>query len=566
MNIFIKYENKKILLKINKYESINSIINKCLIRFNLDNNINNFFLELNGSYLNKDFSLEKYNIDPKINILTLNKKLKGGSGFISFATKNPATVALCFLIALLPIFILPLGFIPSIASLIHVIITKGFESIGKYLVCVLGKVTLFKRVKLIISIIKYIIFILMIFVIITLPLIILCITLKGHSLSDDPKSMCGAISMGNTAGLILTLVYVGIYLCFRCGNLVLTPIINLFKKVYILDTLFNPILTAALQLYNSSKYILVNIIPFVGQGITAYLAFLSAVMPALDILFSAITEIGCKTSFTKEAFMKKIMQKINNKKNNEQSDKQSNEQSDKQSDKFNDADEMCKDDIIKCCDPKNFINIADTLSMMITTSATSKILKSTGVFPSFILFVEALYESALLTMSNSADNLSGNTEDKKFYLRKVLQEKMNILTNNTKKLINIFLESGNDELIPEIKSGLFKNMPGNDTQINDIKYKLYEIEQSMIQFANENNSKYVPGKSLFKSIFKIVAVDMFCNISSTSKAGQSVIVQMGSMGEVVDMLKAGSTSGFFTSIIYLITFIILLICGIFNIF
>jgi hypothetical protein len=41
---------------------------------------------------------------------------------------------------------------------------------------------------------------------------------------------------------------------------------------------------------------------------------------------------------------------------------------------------------------------------------------------------------------------------------------------------------------------------------------------------------------------------------------------MGEMDEVVDMLKAGSTAGIFTAIIYFITVIVLIICGIFNVF
>ena len=118
MKIFIKYKNKQKLIETYDYQSIASIINKYLE--NNDNNdidINNYFIDYNGAYLNCNFSLEKYNIQSN-SVLTLNDKNRGGNSFFSFAAKHPATVALCFLIALLPVIILPMGYVPSVATLI----------------------------------------------------------------------------------------------------------------------------------------------------------------------------------------------------------------------------------------------------------------------------------------------------------------------------------------------------------------------------------------------------------------------------------------------------------------
>ena len=71
MNIYIKYgDNNKQLIKIKHYESINSIINKFLIKNNLnEDDINDYFLDYNGKYLNKNFSIEKYDLKEEISLV-----------------------------------------------------------------------------------------------------------------------------------------------------------------------------------------------------------------------------------------------------------------------------------------------------------------------------------------------------------------------------------------------------------------------------------------------------------------------------------------------------------------
>lgn len=557
MKIYIKYENKKVKVITNNYESIASIINKLSL-----NNINDYFLDYNGLYLNCDYSLEKYNFKDDV-VLTLNKKKRGGSSFFSFIAKNPFTVALCLVIALLPIFILPLGFIPSVATLIAIILKKSTITLGKYLVCTLGKTTLFSRMTLLIDIIKYVIFILMIFVIITFPLIVLCITMKGHSIMDNPKNMCDAIKSGNTAGMILTAIYVIIYTIFRGGNFIFNPLIYICKQFYILNMLFVPIFKAFISMYNSFKYIGVYLIPFIGGGLSAYFTFLGYAISALQIILSTVTEIGCKTEFSADAFTKLIMKKINGKENDVK-DENINEEP-----IFFNKSVFCKDDNIKCCSPNNYINIADALSSLIKNSLSAAILKTTGLFPAFILFIEAFYESALVRLDSAEDLATLGMNEKRIYLYKILEEQMDKISATTKKLIEEFLNSGNETLIGDIKkniANIFPPQSNTEQKIHDIKSKLEFLENNMIEYANLDKSKYVPGKSLFKTIFKIIFVDIFCNVSSTSRSSTEIIKEMGDAVEVVDMLKAGTSTGVFMSIIYFITFIILIICGIFNVY
>lgn len=578
MKIFINHECNKKNINIQNYQSITSIINQYIIENDINEDIDNYFLDYNGIYLNRNFSLEKYDIKEGF-ILNLHSKKRGGSGFFSFAMKNPFLVFIVFVIAFLPVLILPLGFIPATATLIKIIIEKSVDAIGKYLVCTLGKVTLFKRLRLLLTVNKYFIYGIMIFVIITFPLILLCVTLKGNSITDNPKNMCGAISAGNMAGIILTSMYMGIYLLIRGGNLILKPLIYLCKQNYITNMLFNPLLGYILKFYNQMKYLPVIFLPFIGQGIQLYFTFLGLSLVGLKIILDTISDFGCKSTFSKEDFIKKVMTNVNKEKKNKDdknkdtvNDKDNQDEINNYGDVFTHSMEIkretiCKDtDGVKCCDPQNYVNIGDALTMIIENGISSKILKSAGFFPSFILFTEALYESALSRMDANNDLQTKEFNEKKMYLRKILQDKINKVSEGTRELIKKFLENGDENLIHNIKQGLEKNFPSTDPLINEVKGKLAFLEDSMIRFSEEDGSKYIPGKSLFKTIFKIIFVDVFCNVAQTTKTSLDVIYEMGEMEELVDMLKGGTSAGVFTSMIYLLTVIILIILGIFNMF
>lgn len=607
MKIYIKYENKNKIINTNNYESINSIINKFIIKYEINHNLynylynisDNYFIDYNGKYLDVNMCLEKYNIK-KNSILNLNKKKRGGNSFIDFVTKNIFLVIIVLFIAFLPVLILPIGFIPATATLIKIIIEKTFESILNFLLCKYGKKTLYNRLKLIISIFKYFIFIIIIFVIISFPIMLLTITMKGHTLMDDPKSMCKAINVGNITGMVLTLVYFGIYIIYRCGNYIIPVIINLFKKNYILNTLFNPILSSILNTYNRSKYYPIMIIPIIGAGISAYYTFLSLIIPGFELLLTAISEAGCHKSFNKNMFMNKINDKLKNLKNmgkkfdeikerieemdekydnissklddlkgkyyniieksefplkksvankldylkeydlkgkmedlkqkidikgkyenikekllnkhhggksieNEQKHDSEHEPKNSEFKILNDINPVCLTSEIQCCNPSNFIDIADVINMLLNNAFTSLILKKTKLYSCFVIFAEGLYEYAL-------DNINDN--------------------NSKDEIIN----------------------------------KINIIDQNMIEYSRIDGSVYNPGKSLFKTIFKIIFIETFCNIFQTAKTSKDVISRMGETEELVDMLKAGSSTGIIMSPLYFLTVIILIICGIFNVY
>lgn len=573
MKIFIDFNNIKKEININNYVSINSIISQYLNENKLINVIDNYFLDYNGLYLNNNYSLEKYNIQENT-ILNLNDKVKGGSSFFSYIASNPLQVFIVFIIALLPMAILPLGFIPLTSTLIKVIIESSLEGLGKYLVCNLGKTTLYKRMKLFLIIVKYTIFILMIFVIITFPLLLLCVTLKGHSIGDNPKSMCGGIDAGNTAGLVLTMVFVLIYLGLRIGNYVLGFFIKLFEKVNILDWLFNPILIFMLNIFNQFKYIPISSITFGVVG--TYHIFIMTVMPALQLFLGTIADVGC-TSIKNSSFMKSLQSQINIMKKNLPENISDNTTSNNKLPEivklqnnhevyniFKTENPMCKEEKSICCSPDNFIYIADNVYSILNNKITQGKLVELGVFPAFILFTEALYEGAISNIGDNFNFSNKGYEEKKMFLKKILMNEVNKLSEDTKVSINDFLVSGDEKLIPIIEKKLYINMPkeANSNKIMELKNKINDLEELMI----DKKPSYEKGKSLFKTIFKHLFLNIFCNVVSTANSSQDIISKVGEIGEMVDMLKAGSATGTLVAFCYFITFIVLIICGIFNIF
>ena len=88
----------------------------------------------------------------------------------------------------------------------------------------------------------------------------------------------------------------------------------------------------------------------------------------------------------------------------------------------------------------------------------------------------------------------------------------------------------------------------------------------MIYYSRNEGAAYIVGGSLFKTIFKFIFVNVFCNVVTTAKTSEDVISKMGDISEMVDMLKAGSSTGIFVCILYLLAIIVLTFCGLFGIF
>jgi hypothetical protein len=571
MDIYIKFESDKFILKVNKYESIKSIINKYLELKNINDSIENYFLDYNGNYLDNDFSLDKYKIKDN-NILNLNKKIKGGT-----LVNRIIIIIFGIIIGLIPIFILPMGFIPLTASLIKIIVEKSLNTVFKYLVCTLGKITLYSRAKLLLIFLKYTAFALMIYVLITFPLVLFCISLKGQTVLDNPQSLCAPMNAGKTSGLILTIIFFIIYGCFKFGDYFLKFFINIFNMNYYSSIMFNPTLTSLLKGYNRLKYKPFLILPFIGEGIIAYFKGLGLLVKVSDLVLSSVQKLGCKLKFNNGDFLKDVLSRVKSFKTSKKishttSSQTSNDDDSLSSNKkidFGLNDIICQPDIDQCCSPSNYEFIGNALSIFLDNELTSSFLKSNKIYSIFGLIVQSIYGAALDRLGYDT-GLYGSLSEQKIYLNRILDEDINKLSDKTKDLINTFLIDGDQSIIPNIKEGLDTNLniPLNEKKINEVnklKEKIDNIDEKMIYYSKEEKTAYIVGSNFFKSIFKIIFVNIFCNVVSTAKSSENVINQMGQITEITDMLKAGSSTGLILCVLYIITIIILVICTLFNI-
>jgi hypothetical protein len=563
MKIFIKYENNKnILLNISKYQSIHSIIYEYFDKLRKGDSydvLDDYFLEYNGLCLNKDFSIDKYEIKEN-SILNLNKRQKGGNfnNFFTFAMKNPILVFIVFIIAFIPMFLLPLGFLPTLSALIKTIISKGIESLSVYLVCKLGKPTIVKRLNLIVNFFKYFIFILMVYVIITFPLILLCITLKGQSIQDSPLKMCSPLKAGSLAGVILTSVFFLIYFCHRGFNYVLSPLIYLFKQFFITNVTLVPILEAFEKIFNKVKYIPVAFIPFIGSGIKGYIDFLEPMVEIIKKLFSGLKIVGCEAKLDAKFFKKMNLsfklpdpcdlikkcspegkseaKKEEDEENNEEKEKKRKEKErDEIALKMMSRDNMdyyifkkelpplCKAEVNKCCSVDNFLVIGNSLFGFLSNPIIATVVQNSGIYMHYLLFTECFLDEAKYALEKDIEDLYTN-------------------------------------------ENIIKKKPQMDEKIMEIDEKIEAINKMGTEYAIQTNQSYIRGNSLFKTIFKDLFLNAFCNFVSSSKSGFDIILELGDIKDFADMLKSGASTGVMVGIMYFITLIVLLICGLCGVF
>jgi hypothetical protein len=329
-----------------------------------------------------------------------------------------------------------------------------------------------------------------------------------------------------------------------------------------------------LNIFNQFKYIPISSITFGVVG--TYHIFIMTVMPALQLFLGTIADVGCK-SIKDLSFMKSLQSQINIMKKNLPENISDNTTSNNKLPEivklqnnhevyniFKTENPMCKEEKSICCSPDNFIYIADNVYSILNNKIAQGKLVELGVFPAFILFTEALYEGAISNIGDNFNFSNKGYEEKKMFLKKILMNEVNKLSEDTKVSINDFLVSGDEKLIPIIEKKLYINMPkeANSNKIMELKNKINDLEELMI----DKKPSYEKGKSLFKTIFKHLFLNIFCNVVSTANSSQDIISKVGEIGEMVDMLKAGSATGTLVAFCYFITFIVLIICGIFNIF
>ena len=504
MKINVINNNKKYIINVNKYVSINSIL------YHFYDNTDDYYIDYNGKYLDKNYSLDKYNIIDESTI-TINKKVRGGkSNFFNFVKKHWILSIFILLIVLLPCFLLPVGYIPSFATMLKVIFDKSIDSISKFLVCKFGKITLVSRFRFVFSILKFFIFILMIYITITLPITILFLFLKGHSISDNPKLLCKPISYGNLVGSFLTFIYFLLYIFYRGLNKILNFLIGISNSYYTTQSTLSQILIGFKEFYNRAKYTKGIILP----DLSVPFLLLDNFAQMFEASLGSIISIGCK--FDTSSF-KKMTSSLNNslkenekEKEKEESGKSKKDKDDEEDDLFNIDFPMCNTKTsVKCCSEDNFMKMGDFMFKYVSDPATSGLLEKYKQTISAILIVSALY-------------------------KKVLENKDNSI---------------------------------KEDDINRINENMNILDAILVDYTKKEGISYSSEKySLTNRLLENLYVSAFCNVITTANSTQEVIRESGSLLEIVDMYKSGIVCGTITASLYFLVVIVIIICAIMGIF
>ena len=288
MNVIIIFNKKKLKINIHKFDSIlniKNIVNKRL--FQEDKNLDDIQIYYENKLLKNDDYCDKYKITEN-NSLQVHLKNKGGN-----IGKKILFYISCIIIILIPVFILPTGVNTGGVSLIALVLGRAKDEFSRYILCELKYNTLGKRLGDFISFIKYFLFIMATYVLITMGCITACLLVKGFAITDDPKKICMPYYVGSTTGLILTVIYFFIYFLMRMGGAVFGPLESWAQSNFITNLILRPIFKLFKTICNNLKFIGCYFIPVVGVIIKTYHTMIDSIFPMLLVMLDTIAEIGC---------------------------------------------------------------------------------------------------------------------------------------------------------------------------------------------------------------------------------------------------------------------------------
>lgn len=632
MKIFIHYNDKKDEIIIDKFKSINSIIGQYLNDELID--INNYYLDYNGMYLDKSNCLEKYNITEN-STLNLNKEIKGGGMIFNLFTKGSGIMRLLYILyavhAIQMGFLhtsvrgLFMAFIPLLSLLIYNIIDISFQKIGYQLVCKHEKIILYRRLKLLLTILKFIIFFLMIYVIIAVPTTIFCVGMKGAALYfDSPDDLCssGGLKLAKTVTMIYVAFFLIYYMWFRFGNKMGPFIMKFCKKNYILELIVGTIIVKpTLWIYNKFKYI-----PAYGLSIVPGYSMLIAISKSVGIFYTILKKIlqiiqklGCSgqlkipsfgtepsykinVKLLSEIIMKKI-EKGGFKKGETEEDEDEDELSDKiliskkpsmKDDKSNKKEGSKSSDTgsndenydnffsiehpictiekssTSCCNDENYASLGDTFLGLLSNSISARFLEESELFTAIGMVGEIFYEKVKISAEQtgyidpekSADLLI--SKHKEVFKDSITDIKAINIMNQIKEIIKPESKVSDSDIQSILKILKITDLRSDKNYIA-ASTGLKKIDELMKKYSSEFKKQYMSGNSPVKSVIKMVFFNVFCNIVETSGSGLKLISKVGSISELSDVTSAGIFSAGILSIIMFIGNVIIFIMCLFGI-
>ncbi len=319
---------------------------------------------------NHQLSLDYYHISTNSTIQIHHRLPGGGFGdFFNFLKKHPWLVIFGIILSMIPFFGFITWFVPLQSSLLKSVFEQSFEKVGLYIAMNLGKISLYKRIKFVVDILKFFIFIIMIYVTFTLPLIFLTFTLKGKNIFDSPKNMCSPLNAATITGLILTTLYMIIYFLFMGPSMIIGAIKKVFSKSQSTDTIVAPVAEGTKGLIDMAK--------FSGVSPSLALTFMSfdKIQDVANSVINTILELGCKENFKLSEASGRFMKNVTS---------------------LGSKDIKIDNDVRKgdCCNPSNFMFYGDMLYAAINSTSQLGKLKEFDLYSAVIYVCVAFYEKA----------------------------------------------------------------------------------------------------------------------------------------------------------------------------
>ncbi len=528
-------------------------------------------------------------------IIEIMPKIRGGLEMSKSSMGSGMFYFILFLITLSPIYFMYVGIVPLKSFLSRRILTTALEPFGKYLVCVLGKKTLYSRILLATSIIKYFIFIFAVFVTFTLPFIILCILMgvlmKHNKLSDAPKKLKGPVEAGSTTGMIFTVIHMITYFGYRWFDYVADYFISLCNKTYYTKIIFVPILESLKLSFNNIKGIgaIAGTFGFAAdvKGITSALG---GVVKPLEDVMHMIVKNGCEAvgvdeieeSFKKnlkglnEHELKKFEIKGRDRKKfcfdfNEYLDE-------------NEFEELCKaSGNEQCCTSTMFYKIAEGLYKALTQGGTfielvKKGLAMVGLTGHLITANIAFFEEAM-ERDDAFDDKGG---DAIFLTETQFMIKNNMGRTQKDRSTGLMLyEDDVDNKIEEYRSKGYKVQALYDDKYRDekqniigllnikrkisfdeMKNKINELKRML----NDYNASYDDDDLVVKYVFKPYFITNVCEALNGVRAVRDFSKDINGLDNAIDILRSGMFTGRWMIVFYLITYLVLVILGFFKVY
>ena len=236
-----------------------------------------------------------------------------------------------------------------------------------------------------------------------------------------------------------------------------------------------------------------------------------------------------------------------------------------------------------CCNRKMMYDIAEKFyDSLIKDQNISKLLQDNGIYVGALLGLQGMYEYSIKEDDLNINFNNKSVIDIKILLKSIYINKRELFIKDKKgedilleldKIIMINNNEFNNEDFNKLKKKMDEYIhkddlkePNNSNKINNIITKIATLEGMNKEYSELNGLKFETSDSPTKNFIKNFFITALCNIFSTAKTGDTIIKEIGGLNDFIDIMKCGSSAGAIIAFIYIITVIVLIICGFLGIF